>query len=148
MTREAPPVTHSSWVWEIFHRDKKKQDFVALSSAKVEYVAATGASCQAIWLKRILEDMGELQTSVTEIFCDNKSAIAMAKNPVQQNRTKHIDIKYHFLRDVQAKGHIEMRYFPTEEQLADIFTKALPRDRFQFQRRMLGVTDKCIKEKY
>ncbi|CAH9054752.1 unnamed protein product [Cuscuta europaea] len=132
----------------IFSWGSKKQDSVALSSAEAEYVAAAGAACQAIWLKRILEDMGELQSSATQIFCDNKSAIAMAKNPIQHNRTKHIDIKYHFLRDVQAKGHIEMKYCPTEEQLADIFTNALPRDRFQFLRRMLGVTDKCIKEEY
>ncbi|XP_071741192.1 probable disease resistance protein At1g61300 [Rutidosis leptorrhynchoides] len=91
--------------------------------------------------------MGEKQDEATQIFCDNKSAIAMAKNPVFHGRTKHIDIKYHFLREVSAKKDIELKYCKTEEQ-ADIFTKALPRPKFEFLRNMLGVTSKNIKEEY
>lgn len=95
-----------------------------------------------------MEDMGEHQKSSTEIYCDSKSAIAIAKNPVHFSRTKHIAIKYHFLREVEANGDIELKYCSTEEQLADIFTKAIPRGEFQLFRSMLGVSEKCIKEEY
>ena len=101
---------------------------------------------QTIWLRRILEDMGERQNDPTEIFCDNKSAIAMTKNPVHHSRTKHIEIKYHFVREATGKGEIELKYCNTKEQAADIFTKALPRQRFELLREILGVTQMCIKE--
>ena len=76
--------------------------------------------------------MREPQDKAIEIYCDNKSAIAMAKNPVFHNRTKHISIKYHFLREVEANKEIELKHCKTEEQLADIFTKALPRPKLSY----------------
>ncbi|KAL2491108.1 Uncharacterized protein Adt_26736 [Abeliophyllum distichum] len=79
-------------------------------------------ACQSIWLKRILEDIGELQKEATEIYCDSKSAIAMAKN--LHSKTKHIGIKHHFIREAEANKEIELKHCRTEEQLADIFTKA------------------------
>ncbi|KAK4387561.1 Retrovirus-related Pol polyprotein from transposon TNT 1-94 [Sesamum angolense] len=85
-------VKHKVWA-------SKKQATVAQSSAEAEYIAAAATSNQAIWLRRILEDMGEKQEEPTTIYCDNKSAIAITKNPVQHSRTKHIDIKYHSLRE-------------------------------------------------
>ncbi|KAL0351154.1 UNVERIFIED_CONTAM: Retrovirus-related Pol polyprotein from transposon RE2 [Sesamum radiatum] len=112
----------------IFSWASKKQATVAQSSAEAEYIAAAATSNQAIWLRRILEDMGEKQEEPTTIYCDNKSAIAITKNPVQHSRTKHIDIKYHSLREATTRGEIELKYCSTEEQLADIFTKALPRN--------------------
>ncbi|CAL2254987.1 unnamed protein product [Prunus armeniaca] len=130
----------------IFSWSSKKQETVALSSAEAEYVAAASSACQAIWLKRIFEDMGERQIETTEILCDNKSAIAMAKNPVFHSKTKHIAIKHHFLREVSANKEVELKYCKTEEQIADIFTKALPRPKFELLRSMLGVTQMCIKE--
>ncbi|CAL2249531.1 unnamed protein product [Prunus armeniaca] len=130
----------------IFSWSSKKQETVALSSAEAEYVATASSACQAIWLKRIFEDMGECQIETTEILCDNKSAIAMAKNPVFHSKTKHITIKHHFLRKVSANKEVELKYCKTEEQIADIFTKALPRPKFELLRSMLGVTQMCIKE--
>ncbi|XP_047268890.1 LRR receptor-like serine/threonine-protein kinase EFR [Capsicum annuum] len=82
----------------------KKQDVVALSSSKAEYVAVTSAACQAIWLQRLLIDIFYRQKDATKIFCDNKATIAMTKNPSFHSRTKHIDIRYHFIRDLTAKG--------------------------------------------
>lgn len=130
----------------IFSWASKKQDSVAQSSAEAEYIAAAATASQAIWLRRILTDMGEEQTKPTTIYCDNKSAIAMAKNPVHHSRTKHIAIKYHFLREAEANKEIQVDYCPTEEQLADIFTKALPRPKFEELRKMLGITKMSIKE--
>jgi hypothetical protein len=125
----------------------KKQATVAQSTAEAEYVAAAEATSQSIWLRRILGDMGEQEDEPTIIYCDNKSAIAMTKNPVHHHRTKHIAIKYHFIREAEATKQIQLKYCTTEEQIADIFTKALPRARFELLRTMLGVTEIYIKEK-
>ncbi|KAL0414443.1 UNVERIFIED_CONTAM: Retrovirus-related Pol polyprotein from transposon RE1 [Sesamum radiatum] len=132
----------------IFSWASKKQATVAQSSAEAEYIAAAAASNQATWLRRILEDMGEKQEEPTTIYCDNKSAIAITKNPVQHNRTKHIDIKYHALRETTTRGEIELKYCSTEEQLADMFTKALPRDKFEELRTKIRISQKHIKEEY
>ncbi|KAL0308842.1 UNVERIFIED_CONTAM: Retrovirus-related Pol polyprotein from transposon TNT 1-94 [Sesamum radiatum] len=126
----------------------KKQATVAQSSAEAEYIAAAATSNQPIWLRRILEDIGEKQEEPTTIYCDNKSAIAIKKNPVQHSRTKHIDIKYHSLREATTRGEIELKYCSTEEQLADIFTKALPRNKFEELRMKIGVCHKHIKGEY
>ncbi|KAG4957026.1 hypothetical protein JHK85_043406 [Glycine max] len=131
----------------MFSWASKKQATVAQSTTEAEYVAAAKATSQAIWLRRILEDMGEKQDEPTKINCDNKSTIALAKNPVHHNRTKHIAIKYHFIRKAEATKEIKLDYCRTEDQFADIFTKALPRPRFEELRAMLGVTEICIKEK-
>ncbi|KAL0300076.1 UNVERIFIED_CONTAM: Retrovirus-related Pol polyprotein from transposon RE2 [Sesamum calycinum] len=98
----------------IFTWASKKQATVAQSSAEAEYIAAAATSNHAIWLRRILEDIGEKQEEPTTIYCDNKSAIAITKNPVQHSRTKHIDIKYHSLREATTRGEIELKYCSTE----------------------------------
>ena len=111
-------------------------------------MAAAEATSQAIWLRRIFEEIGEHQDQPTTIYCDSKSAIAITKNPVHHNRTKHIAIKYHFIRDAEAAKEIQLKYCRTEDQVADIFTKALPRTRFEQLRTMLGVSEIWIKEEY
>ncbi|KAL0323576.1 UNVERIFIED_CONTAM: Retrovirus-related Pol polyprotein from transposon RE2 [Sesamum angustifolium] len=93
----------------IFSWASKKQATVAQSSAEAEYIAAAATSNQAIWLRRILEDIGEKQEEPTTIYYDNKSAIAITKNPVQHSRTKHMDIKYHSLREATTRGEIELK---------------------------------------
>ncbi|GJR77080.1 retrovirus-related pol polyprotein from transposon TNT 1-94 [Tanacetum coccineum] len=81
----------------------KKQEVVALSSGEAEYIAVTSAACQAVWLRRLLNDLHKEQQGSTIILCDNKATIAMTKNPAFHNRTKHIDIRYHFIRTLAAK---------------------------------------------
>nr|KYP60991.1 Retrovirus-related Pol polyprotein from transposon TNT 1-94 [Cajanus cajan] len=124
----------------------KKQATVAQSTAEAEYIAAAETTSQAIWLRRILEEMSEQQDRLTLIYCDNKSAIAMAKNPVHHQRTKHIAIKYHFIREAETTKQIQLEYYSIEDQVADIFTTALPRVKFEQLQTMLGVTEICIKE--
>jgi len=102
----------------MFSWASKKQATVAQSTAEAEYVVAAEATSQAIWLRRILEDMGEKQDEPTKINYDNKSVIAMAKNPVHHSRTKHIAIKYHFIREVEATKEIKLDYYRTEDQIA------------------------------
>jgi len=88
----------------------KKQATLALSTSKAEYVAATSAACQAIWLRRVLTDLQQEQKVATEIFCDNKTTIYMTKNPMFYSKTKHIDIRDHFIRDLVTKEEISMEY--------------------------------------
>ncbi|KAK2398761.1 putative mitochondrial protein [Trifolium repens] len=126
----------------------KKQDTVAQSSAEAEYLAAGLATQQSLWLKRILQDIGEKQEGSLQLHCDNKSAIAMAKNPVFHSRTRHINIKHHFIRSVIEEGDVQLIFCSSQEQLADIFTKALPRGRFQQLREAMGVKEQHIKGEY
>lgn len=117
----------------------KKQPTVALSSTEAEYRAAQLATREAVWLRRFLEEIDERQSSATIIHCDNQSCIKIAKNPVFHARTKHIEIHYHFVREKVLAGEVELRFCPTEDQVADIFTKGLSREKFQKFRTMLGV---------
>lgn len=102
----------------------KKQHSVATSTAEAEYIA-TGSCCsQILWMRNQLMDYGLLLNKIP-IFCDNTSAIAISNNPVQHSRTKHIDIRYHFIREHVMHGTVELHFIPTEQQLEDIFTKPL-----------------------
>jgi hypothetical protein len=107
----------------------KKQSSVALSTAEAEYVAAGQCCAQLLWMRQTLRDFG-YNLSKVPLLCDNESAIRMADNPVEHSRTKHIDIRHHFLRDHQQKGDIEVFYVSTENQIADIFTKPLDEKTF------------------
>ncbi|XP_049394795.1 secreted RxLR effector protein 161-like [Solanum stenotomum] len=88
----------------------RKQKIVTLSSTEAEFVAATTCACQAVWLRRILEELQFKQEKATTIFCYNNSAIKLSKNPVLHGRSKHIDVKYYFLRDLNNEGTIELQY--------------------------------------
>ncbi|GJT40400.1 retrovirus-related pol polyprotein from transposon TNT 1-94 [Tanacetum coccineum] len=107
----------------------KKQSSISMSSAEAEYVAAAGLCAQVPWIKSQLADYDVLYNKVP-IFYDNTSAIAISNNPVLHSRTKHIDIRYHFIRDHILKGDIELHFVPTELQLANIFTKPLAKPSF------------------
>ncbi|GKE14929.1 retrovirus-related pol polyprotein from transposon TNT 1-94 [Tanacetum coccineum] len=87
----------------------KKQATVALSSTEAEYVAATSSACQAVWLRRILCDLSEEQVEATDIFCDNQSAVMLARNPIYHGRTKHVEIKHHFIRELIARGEVNLK---------------------------------------
>ncbi|GKC66714.1 hypothetical protein Tco_1099312 [Tanacetum coccineum] len=102
----------------------KKQQSVAMSSAEAEYVAAAGCYANILWMKSQLTNYDIIYEKVP-IFCDNTSAIAISNNPVLHSRTKHIDIRYHFIRDHILKGDNELHFIPTQYQLDDIFTKPL-----------------------
>ncbi|GKV22816.1 hypothetical protein SLEP1_g32638 [Rubroshorea leprosula] len=117
----------------------KKQPTVTLSTTEAEYVAATSCASQAIWLRRIMEELELNQHEATSSYCDNSSAIKLSKNPVLHGRSKHIHVRYHFLRNLVEDGTIELIYCRTEDQVADIFTKALKVAAFSKLRELLGV---------
>lgn len=116
-----------------------KQTCVALSTAEAEYVALAAASQEAIWLNELFRDMNFEYDSPMTIYEDNQSAIALANNPRNHPKTKHIDIKYHFIRDLVKQSRIKIEYCPTELMLADIFTKPITTDKFIKLRNMIGM---------
>jgi hypothetical protein len=118
----------------------KKPNSGALSTVEAEYIAVGHCCAQLLWMRQTLRDYGDKLSKVL-LLCDNESAIRRANNPVEHSRTKHIDIRYHFLRDHQQKGDIEIAYVNTQNQLADIFTKTLDEKTFSKLRNELNILD-------
>ncbi|GKC23988.1 retrovirus-related pol polyprotein from transposon TNT 1-94 [Tanacetum coccineum] len=116
----------------------KKQDCTAMSTAEAEYVALSVSFAQVMWMRTQLKDYGFNYNKIP-LYCDSQSAIAISCNPVQHSRTKHINVRYHFIKEQVERGIIELYFVRTEYQLADMFTKALSQDRFEYLVRRLGV---------
>lgn len=119
----------------------KKQPIVTLSSTEAEFVAATACACQAVWMRKVLSEMRHVQKGAIIIHCDNNSTIKLSKNPIMHGRTKHIDVRYYFLRDLVKEGSIEMIHCGSKEQLADIMTKPLCLAAFVKLKTDIGVCD-------
>lgn len=117
----------------------KKQEIIAQSTAEAEFIAATAAANQAIWLRKILQDLCLKQQESTQIFVDNQAAISISSNPTFHGKTKHFKIKFYFLREIQKEGEVSLIYCRSEDQIADVFTKALPRIRFEELKVKMGV---------
>ena len=116
----------------------KKQNSVSLSTAEAEYIAAESCCTQLLWMKKLLHDYGIPQDTMC-IFCDNTSAINLSKNPVQHSKSKHIEIRYHFIRDLVEERVVCLEFTHTDNQKADIFTKPLDGPRFESLRKTIGV---------
>lgn len=119
----------------------KKQPIVTLSITEAEFVAAAACACQAIWMRRILKEFGYTQEGCTTVMCDNSSAIKLSKNPVMHGRSKHIDVRFHFLQDLTKDEAIEMVHCGTHDQILDLLTKPLKLDAFKKLREQLGVCE-------
>nr|GFA99594.1 retrovirus-related Pol polyprotein from transposon TNT 1-94 [Tanacetum cinerariifolium] len=119
----------------------KKQDCTAMSSSEAEYVALSASCAQVMWMKIQLQDYG-LSYNNIPLYCISQSAIAISCNPVQHSRTKHIHTRHHFTKKQVKNGIIELYFVRTKYQLADMFTKALPEDRFKYLVRRIGM--RCL----
>ena len=118
----------------------KKQRSVALSSTEAEYMALSEATQEAVWLKVFLCELGEMTIDESvKIYEDNQGSIALAKNPEFHKRTKHIDIRYHFVREKVEDGQVNLVYCPTQDMLADMMTKPIVSVQFDFLRSKLGI---------
>lgn len=120
----------------------KKQNCISLSTAEAEYIAAGSSCTQLLWMKQMLKEYNIEQDAMT-LYCDNMSAINISKNPVQHGRTKHIDIRHHFIRELVENNVVILKHVETENQVADIFTKALDAIQFEKLRGSLGI---CLSE--
>lgn len=107
--------------------ESRKQRTVALSSTEAEYIALSEAAKEAVYLRTFLKEIGcqDQVTGMTTIYCDNQSAQKLMKNPVYHSRSKHIDIRYHYVREIFQNGDIDVRYISTQEMIADVLTKGL-----------------------
>ena len=117
----------------------KKQPIVVLSTTEAEYVAVSAATQEVVWLNRFLSDIKAAPQMPVVIKEDNQETIALAKNPISHNRTKHIDIKFHYVHEALEDGIINLIYCPTEQMTADILTKPLTRQRFETLRLEMGL---------
>ena len=112
---------------------------MVLCIAEAEYVAACSASCEAVWLRKLLSNLFDLQLDATCIYCDNQSCVKLSKNLVFHDKSKHIEIKYHYIRDMVQRGAVKLQYVATDKQIADVLTKPLARVKFEYFREKLGV---------
>ena len=116
-----------------------KQKVVALSSCEAEYIAASMAATQEVWLARLMEELIGRESDPPMLYVDNKATISLIKNPVLHDRSKHIEIRFHYIRECADRGLIKIDFIRTEEQLGDIFTKSLARVKFEELRSKIGV---------
>ncbi|GKA40897.1 hypothetical protein Tco_0733490 [Tanacetum coccineum] len=129
----------------------KKQKSTAISSTEAEYIGLSGCCAQILWMRSQLTDYG-FQFNKIPLYCDNKSAITVCCNNIQHTRAKHIDVRYHFIKERVENGIVELYFVWMKYQVADIFSKPLPRERFNFLIEKLGMrsmspeTLKCLTE--
>jgi hypothetical protein len=117
----------------------RKKSCVALSMVEVEYVVACATCREAVWLRKLMYGLFGLKLEATCIWCDNQSCMRFSENLVFHDRSKHIEIKYHYIRDMVHRGAVRLQYVTTEEQVADVLTKPLSRMKFEHFRDKLGV---------
>ena len=115
----------------------KKQNSISLSTVEAEHIAAGSYCTQLLWMKKLLHDYGICQEYRT-IYCET-SAINISKNPIQHSRTKHIEIRHHFIRELVEDGILTLEFIHTDDQKADLFTKPLDSKRFEFLFQNIGV---------
>jgi hypothetical protein len=117
----------------------KLQKAPAQSSCEAEYVAAGQATCEITWVRQFMQEIGRPIQDPTPLMTDSQSAMAVAGNPVNHDRTKHIDLKWHLTRHKVQEGDIKICYLETKEQIADALTKSVPRDKLEKCKTGMGV---------
>ena len=125
---------------EVITWGSKKQNIVSLSSTEAEYVCLSDVACEANWLHNLYQEIGFPEQKSTLVYGNNQSVLAIAENLCYHKRTKHFDIKHHYICDQVQKEVIILQYLPTAQMTADIFTKALPRQAHELHMASLGMT--------
>jgi hypothetical protein len=125
----------------------RKQSNISLSTTEVEYIAACSASWEAIWLRKLLTGLFNLDMESTVILCDNQSCIKMMKNLVFHDKSKHIEIWYHYICDMVQRGDVKLQYVGIDEKVADVLTKPLSHVKFEYFQDKLGIVRKDLPRK-
>jgi hypothetical protein len=125
----------------------RKQSRISLSTIEAKYIVVCSASCEAIWLQKLLTGLFDLEMEATMILCDNQSYIKMTENHVFHDKSKHIDIRYHYIHDMVQRGAIKLQYVSMDEQVVDVLTKPLSRVNFENFRDKLGIVRKDLPRK-
>ena len=119
----------------------RKQGSISQSTAEAKYIAESDACKEVVWLRKLLFNFFEGKLDSTIIHCDNQSCIKLSQNPVFHDRSKHIEMKYHFIRDLVERGALKLQYIRTDEQIVDILTKPLSASKFVYFRDKLGMAE-------
>jgi hypothetical protein len=119
----------------------RKQTSVALSTAEAEYIVVCMAVCEALWLRKLLAGLFGQMLDPTVIHCDNQSCVKLSENLVSHDRSKHVEIKYHYIRDMVPRKEVSVHNLPIDEQIADVLTKPLSKSKFEYFRDKLGVVE-------
>ena len=119
--------------------NRKWQQMMAQSTMEVEYMAMNRCTIDVIWLRQIMEDGGCVQEEVTTIICDNQGSMTLAKNPTNHDRSKHINVQHHLIRENIENKIVELEYFPMQYMVADILKKTLARDRHEVLSEIMGL---------
>jgi hypothetical protein len=119
----------------------RKQTYVALSTAKYEYIAVCAEVHEAVWLHKLLAGLFGQMLDPIVIHCDNQSCVKLSENPISHDSTKHVEIKYHYIRDMVQRKEVRVEYLPTDEQIVDVLTKPLAKSKFEYFRDKLGMTE-------
>jgi hypothetical protein len=140
-TGRAHPVVVLLWDLPWFPGAVGNKSSVALSTAEAEYIVLCVAVREAVWLRKLLADLFGHEMDSTVIHCDNQSCVKLSENPVFHDKSKHIEIKYHYIRDMVQRKAIHVQYLSTHEQVADVFTKPLAKTKFKYFRERLGLVE-------
>ena len=125
-------IGYCTYVWgNLVTWRSKKQNVVVRSSVEAEFRVVAQGMCEGLWLQKLLEELHITIEFSIKLYCDNKAVISISHNPIQHDKTKHIEVDRHFIKEKIEKGIICMTYIPIREQLADIFTKGLQKSSFQ-----------------
>ena len=112
---------------------------MALSTCEAEYVTTCLASCDLVWMRKLLSDLFDIQLDATCIYYNNQSCVKLSNNPVFHDNSKHIEIKYHYIRDMVQTGAVKLQYVAMDENIADVLSKPLARVKFEYFREKRGV---------
>jgi hypothetical protein len=119
----------------------RKQSSVDLSTAKAEYIALSVEVHEVVWLRKLLTNLFDHEMDSTIIHCDNQSCVKLSENPVFHDKSKHIKIKYHYIRGMVQRKAVHVQYLPTHQQIADIFTKPLAMTKLKYFHERLGLVE-------